>query len=118
MINVYRDQIYLYILTRVSGCTLSLDVSFFSRFIKSRNRQHLTYKLKPNHMADLTAKEIEKRKGLLHDAIGSNENGGKPFVLSVKDRGVALPEHVDWRKAGRIWFMCYTVLFHHHKNAS
>lgn len=80
-----------------------LDLSFYYRFIKSRNRQHLTYKLKPNHMADLTTKEIEKRKGLLHGTNDDSKNGGKPFVLSVKDKGVALPEHVDWRKAG----MCY-----------
>jgi hypothetical protein len=51
-------------------------------------------------MADMTAKEIDKRKGLLHDTRNSF-HGGKSFVLSKKDRGVALPGHVDWRKAGK-----------------
>ncbi|XP_048582580.1 uncharacterized protein LOC5516093 [Nematostella vectensis] len=70
------------------------------RFIKSRNRQHLGYSLKPNHMADMTDAEVNRMKGLLHEEPPLI--GDSPFSIPDKDRGVPLPPHVDWRKAGAV----------------
>lgn len=74
----------------------------FNRFIKSRNRQHLGYRLKTNHMADMTEEEIERAKGLLKDTNSHAANGGKRFQIPTGKNVLSLPEKVDWAKAGEL----------------
>ncbi|XP_067032987.1 uncharacterized protein [Acropora muricata] len=72
------------------------------RFIKSRNRQHLGYRLKTNHMADMTEEEIERVKGLLKDTNSNAANGGRRFQIPTGKNTWNLPEKVDWAKAGAV----------------
>ncbi|XP_015757752.1 PREDICTED: digestive cysteine proteinase 1-like [Acropora digitifera] len=72
------------------------------RFIKSRNRQHLGYRLKTNHMADMTEEEIERVKGLLKDTNSNAANGGRRFQLPTGKNTLNLPEKVDWAKVGAV----------------
>ena len=70
------------------------------RFIKSRNRQHLGYTLKPNHLTDMTEKEVEREKGLLkanHEAL----IGGAMFHVPLGDENRDPPETLDWRQRGK-----------------
>ena len=80
---------------------LSLSL-ILNRFIKSRNRQHLGYRLKTNHMADMTEEEIERVKGLLKDTNSNTANGGRRFQIPTGKNTLNLPEKVDWAKAGEL----------------
>ena len=80
---------------------LSLSL-ILNRFIKSRNRQHLGYRLKANHMADMTEEEIERVKGLLKDTNSNAANGGRRFQIPTGKNTLNLPEKVDWAKAGEL----------------
>ena len=58
---------------------------------------HLGYKLRPNHLMDMTDDEIQRQKGLL----GEDENifnGGVPF----KPMSHHIPVFVDWRAKGAV----------------
>ncbi|XP_068747154.1 counting factor associated protein D-like [Montipora capricornis] len=72
------------------------------RFIKSRNRQHLGYRLKTNHMADLTEEEIERIKGLLKETNYNAVNGGRKFKIPKGRNASNLPDNVDWAKSGAV----------------
>jgi len=72
------------------------------RFIKSRNRQHLGYRLKTNHMADMTEEEIEQAKGLLRETDADAMNGGKRFKIPEGKNVKNLPDVVDWAKEGAV----------------
>ena len=74
-----------------------------NRFIKSRNRQHLGYRLKTNHMADMTEEEIEQAKGLLRETDADAMNGGKRFKIPEGKNVKNLPDAVDWAKEGETW---------------
>lgn len=58
------------------------------RFINSKNRQPLTYKLAVNHLADLTRDERKAMRGYRSTGFNSKFL----YESSVKD----LPSEVDW----------------------
>ncbi|XP_028394716.1 uncharacterized protein LOC114518884 [Dendronephthya gigantea] len=68
------------------------------RFINSRNRMHLGYKLSSNHLMDMTDEELHKQKGLLQDEGENISNGGVPF----EPLSNYFPPSVDWRKQGAV----------------
>ena len=57
---------------------------------------HLGYKLRSNHLMDLTDEELHKHKGLLNDQHVFN--GGIPF----QPKSDNFPSTVDWRKQGAV----------------
>lgn len=72
------------------------------RFIKSRNRQNLGYRLKANHMADMTEEEIRQKKGILMESEPDALNGGKRFEIPEGTNVKTLPDTVDWAKSGAV----------------
>ena len=68
------------------------------RYIHSKNRRHLGFKLASNHLADLTASEMRFRRGRLHSA---GYNGGLPFEYSADELRSA-PTALDWRLHGAV----------------
>lgn len=72
---------------------------FDIRFIHNFNRQHRPYKLKMNHFADVTDKEMQKYKGLLNESY--HDNSAKKFVPPKIDVEVTpIPKTLDWREYG------------------
>lgn len=59
---------------------------------------HLGYKLRSNHLMDMTDEELHKHKGLLHNENKNVFNGGIPFQ-PLSDN---FPSAVDWRKRGAV----------------
>lgn len=71
------------------------------RFIHNFNRQHRPYKLKMNHFADVTDKEMQKYKGLLNESY--HDNSAKKFVPPKIDVEVTpIPKTLDWREYGAV----------------
>ncbi len=68
------------------------------RFIQSRNRMHLGYKLRSNHLMDMTDEELHKQKGLLQEEDENISNGGIPFEPLFDN----FPPEVDWHKEGAV----------------
>lgn len=67
------------------------------RFIYSKNRNNLSYRLSVNHMADRTDEEMKLMNGY-HYTHG--DHGGLPFdktKYNLKD----VPDQVDWRLFGK-----------------
>jgi len=68
------------------------------RFIHSKNRQHLSYNLAPNHLTDLTDTEMSGMRGRLRS---TGYNGGDPFFYSNQELSSA-PKMLDWRLYGAV----------------
>lgn len=68
---------------------------------KSRNRQNLGYRLKANHLVDMTEEEIRQKKGLLRDGEPDVLNGGKRFEVPEGTNVKTLPDTVDCAKSGK-----------------
>ena len=67
-----------------------------ARFINSRNRAALSYRLAVNHLADFDDTEMRMMRGRKHS---TGYNGGLPFnktAYNVRD----LPDQIDWRLYG------------------
>ena len=79
-----------------------MPLSHCNRFIRSRNRQHFGYRLKSNHMADMTEEEMEQRRGLLREADINALIGGKRFEIPKGKDDRKLPDAVNWAKSGEI----------------
>ena len=73
------------------------------RFIRSKNRENLKYKLAPNNFADMTEEEIDLHRGLLHDKK-EKKNPKLSEVLyfnqSLLTSGL-VPDELDWRDYGK-----------------
>jgi hypothetical protein len=69
------------------------------RFVNSKNRAPLTYKLRLNHFADLTEDEMKVRRGFRRSTLGYN--GGLPFNKADYEH-VWLPDQLDWRVLGAV----------------
>ena len=67
------------------------------RYIHSTNRQHLTYNLASNHLADLTDSEMKFRRGKLKS---SGNNGGLDFRYSRQELNGA-PESLGKKKGAQ-----------------
>jgi len=67
------------------------------RYIHSKNRAGLTYRLAPNHLTDMGFEEMRQLRGKLHS---KGYNGGLPFPHENKMEN--LPEQLDWRLAGAV----------------
>ncbi|XP_048583026.1 pro-cathepsin H isoform X2 [Nematostella vectensis] len=70
------------------------------RFISSKNRQNLSYKLKTNHLADLTEKEVQRTNGLLDDATKCTHAQSLHFDLAKALHKI--PVKLDWRDYGAV----------------
>lgn len=68
------------------------------RFIHSKNRAGLTFRLAVNHLADRSDEEIKLMRGL---KITPGNHGGLPFDKS-KYSLQAIPEHLDWTLYGAV----------------
>jgi C1A family cysteine protease len=68
------------------------------RFIHSKNRQGLTYKLAVNHLADRSDDEIRVLRGKQYTR---GYNGGSPFPYKSTDY-TKLPGSLDWRLYGAV----------------
>ncbi|XP_023234800.1 counting factor associated protein D-like [Centruroides sculpturatus] len=67
------------------------------RFINSKNRAGLSFKLAVNHLADFTDDELWTMRGRLPT---TEYNGGEAFDVELYDRDV--PESLDWRLYGAV----------------
>jgi len=75
---------------------LMILLVFTVRFVNSKNRAALTYRLAVNHLADLDDSEIRLMRGRKYTP---GYNGGLPFNKSAHNiRDV--PDHIDWRLYG------------------
>ena len=68
------------------------------RFIHSKNRQHLSYKLAANHLTDLTDSEMAMLRGKLKT---TGYNGGAPFEYT-QEEVASTPDALDWRLYGAV----------------
>ncbi|KAJ7304260.1 hypothetical protein JRQ81_011800 [Phrynocephalus forsythii] len=68
------------------------------RFVHSKNRANLPFKLALNHLADLTQEEIAVMRGKLKSTASNN---GLPFPEELYV-GLILPESLDWRLYGAV----------------
>ena len=66
------------------------------RFIHSMNRRNKKYKLKVNHLADLSSQELRHMRGRLRS---TGYNGGQPFKRRTTGK---IPEYHDWRLFGAV----------------
>lgn len=72
------------------------------RYIQSKNRAGLTFKLAVNHLADRTTDELRYLRG---SRVSANRTAGLPFPYADEQlvRGVdGLPESIDWRLFGAV----------------
>ncbi|XP_030385247.1 digestive cysteine proteinase 1 [Scaptodrosophila lebanonensis] len=69
------------------------------RFIHSKNRGKLSYKLGVNHLADKTEEELRARRGYKSSGI---YNTGKPFPYNVSQYKDQIPPNYDWRLYGAV----------------
>ncbi|XP_020668925.3 cathepsin L-like peptidase [Pogona vitticeps] len=68
------------------------------RFVHSKNRANLPFKLALNHLADRTPEEMATMRGLLPD---KTPNNGEPFPLELYS-DIILPKNLDWRLYGAV----------------
>ncbi|KAL7980443.1 hypothetical protein Chor_001597, partial [Crotalus horridus] len=68
------------------------------RFVHSKNRANLPFKLALNHLADLTLEEMAVMRGKLKS---TTPNKGLPFPEEIYT-GLILPESLDWRLYGAV----------------
>jgi len=68
------------------------------RFIHSKNRQHLSYSLAPNHLTDMTESEMAMLRGKLQT---TGYNGGAPFEYTSEELA-STPDALDWRLYGAV----------------
>ncbi|XP_023178232.1 digestive cysteine proteinase 1 [Drosophila hydei] len=69
------------------------------RYIHSKNRAKLTYKLAVNHLADKTEEEMRARRGY---KSSGGYNSGKPFPYDVNKFKDEIPSQYDWRLFGAV----------------
>lgn len=68
------------------------------RYVHSKNRQGLTYRLALNHLSDKSQRELKLRNGYRHTA---GDHGAQVFDKStINPRDV--PESIDWRTIGAV----------------
>ena len=67
------------------------------RFINSKNRAGLSYRLAVNHLADLNDSEMKMMRGRRRSSMGYN--GGLPFNKSAYNMR-DVPDQIDWRLYG------------------
>ncbi len=65
------------------------------RYIESTNRRDLPYKVKVNHLADLSDKEIQRMRGYRKT---KNSPRGEKFV--AKSKLEDMPTNFDWKMRG------------------
>lgn len=68
------------------------------RFVHSKNRAGLSFKLRINHLADRSDAERRRMRGRLSS---KGYNGGKPFHME-KYKTAAVPTSLDWRIEGAV----------------
>ncbi|XP_051892253.1 digestive cysteine proteinase 1-like [Pristis pectinata] len=68
------------------------------RYIHSKNRANMSYKMEVNHLADRTEEETAAMRGRLK---GSLLNNGQPFPTE-RYMSVVLPTSLDWRLYGAV----------------
>lgn len=66
------------------------------RFIHSKNRQGLSYRLAVNHLADMSKAELKMRNGYRHTP---GDHGAQVFDKASVDPNT-VPDSIDWRILG------------------
>ncbi|XP_029202306.2 KDEL-tailed cysteine endopeptidase CEP1-like [Acropora millepora] len=72
------------------------------RYIRSKNRQNLKFKLTPNNFTDMTEDEVNQHRGLLHDKkdrMKPKHSGMLKFNELAED---SIPDELDWRDYGAV----------------
>ncbi|XP_065192926.1 digestive cysteine proteinase 1-like [Sycon ciliatum] len=69
-------------------------------YVESMNRRKLTYRMKLNHLADLTPVERKMMRGLKRSAESISPPGAQEFQPA--DASVTIPETHDWRIFGAV----------------
>jgi len=70
------------------------------RYINTRNRASLSYKMKINKFADRTDEELRVLRGRRHS---KGFNGGLPFpIQELTSKNQAIPDSIDWRIMGAV----------------
>jgi len=92
-----------YLFTEIDQCQSKAEhvcASVFenARFINSKNRASLSYRLAVNHLADLSHVEM---KMLCGRRYSPGYNGGLPFNKSAYNV-LDLPDQIDWRLYGML----------------
>lgn len=78
------------------------------RYIRSINRQNLTYKLAPNHLVDLTEEEYDGHGGANEDNSTKHEGGVHLEEHEAHNRmtsapkATEIPDELDWRDFGAV----------------
>ena len=67
------------------------------RYIHSKNRAGLTYRLAPNHLTDMGIEDMRQLRGKLYS---KGYNGGLPFPHENNMEN--LPDQLDWRLVGAV----------------
>ncbi|XP_059099452.1 digestive cysteine proteinase 2-like [Tigriopus californicus] len=68
------------------------------RYIHSKNRAGLSYKLESNHLSDWTSSEMKMLRGKLYTP---GYNGGQAFTYTAHESASA-PDALDWRLYGAV----------------
>jgi hypothetical protein len=71
------------------------------RYIFSKNRANLGFKLAVNHLADMHDGEMKMMRGRKYRQGYKGYNGGLPFDKSQFDAG-SIPDQIDWRLYGAV----------------
>lgn len=74
---------------------LILSALFIIRYIDSMNRKNLSYKLKVNHMADLSDVEMKRMRG-----YRTSKDSPRGEMYYSKNRMEDIPDFYNWRIRG------------------
>ena len=98
IVKTSSDRIWGAVQNNHLKCEYLLRLYFFLRYIHSKNRAGLTFRLAPNHLADHTSDELVYMRGKLRS---KGFNGGKPFHFK-NEEVENLPDQMDWRLYGAV----------------
>ncbi|KAJ7387714.1 hypothetical protein OS493_001056 [Desmophyllum pertusum] len=75
------------------------------RYIRSKNRENLRYKLAPNKLADMTEEEMDLHRGLLKEKKSKKPKKSKSETLTFNQSTMhtdLVPDQLDWRDYGGV----------------
>lgn len=83
------------------------DFFILFRYIRSKNRENLKYRLAPNNLADMTEEEVDLHRGLLHEKKKKSKKAkakkSKSETLAFNQSAIhtdLVPNQLDWRDYG------------------
>lgn len=76
------------------------NLRFLNRYIDSKNRANLGFKLAANHLTDKNLEEIYTLNGYKYSS--ANYFDDEPFPYNVEEEIKIAPENFDWRINGAV----------------